>query len=658
MKQIACKYLPLIILIILAILLTTISFLSDGYYAGADNISHYQISRYSFQHPYLFFSLWGRPLYSILASPFAQYGFYWIKMFNVIVALLTAWYSYKTVRALNYPSPWLVMVFIVFAPMYFVMIFTGLTEPLFGLVLVLSIFMFFREKYILSAILISLIPFARMEGVVLMPLFFMALLFKKQWKAIPFMAFGFLLLTLAGGIYSGNYLWIIENYPVSGNHPVYFKYSGPWYHFIRNYDIILGLPLTILLLVGMIYLFLRMFYGSERRNVFFQVLLIAGSMMVYLGFHSYLYWTGKGGSIGLLRVLVGVIPLAGIIALAGYQWLDQTFINKTWQRVMVQLILVIVIVRIAFGTNEIPVRLGVEESQERKMAEWVQGQGLDKEYFYLTDPNAWFFLDKDPYDGSTSALLDNLNSRTPMFEKINNMKAGSVIAWDAHFGANERQLPIDTLMTHPRLKLIFYTRPEQSWITFGNQEYAVYVFRVLPAFDSIDNYAARDSISAMRLASMTKKMVVFKDYETLPSSGKQPGLSESNPFSGSYSCMVDSTLEFCSGISTEIGKLTPLEGGFYFEVSAEVFPTVPFSENSAWLVVTLDHNKKNYLYEALRLENEKLVTGQWNHVIFQAYIPEIKSGDDHFGVYFWNRALKKFYIDNFKIALLTPVKQY
>jgi hypothetical protein len=211
-------------------------------------------------------------------------------------------------------------------------------------------------------------------------------------------------------------------------------------------------------------------------------------------------------------------------------------------------------------------------------------------------------------------------------------------------------------MVHPRLKLIYYTRPEQPWITFGNLKYEVYVFRVLPSFDSIDNYAARDSISALRMASLSRKLIVFKDYETLPSSGKQPGLSKDNPFSGSFSCLADSTLEFCSGISSEIGKFTTLEGGFYVEVSAEVFPTVPFSENSAWLVVTLDHNEKNYLYEALWLENEKLVTGQWNHVIFQAYIPEIKSGDDHFGVYFWNRSLKKFYIDDFKIELLTPVK--
>ena len=655
MKTVAGKFFPLFILLILLVLLTTISFLSDGYYAGADNISHYQISRYSYQHTFLFFSMWGRPLFTFLGSPFAQFGFYGIKMFNVIVALLTAWFTYKTARTLNYSSPWLVMILVIFSPLYFVMIFTGLTEPLFGLVLILAVYLFFKEKYIFSAIMISFIPFARMEGVILFPLFFLAFLLKKEWKAIPFMAFGFLLLSLIGLIYSGNYHWIIDNYPKSGNHPIYFKYSGPWYHFIRQYPVITGLPVTILLLIGLCYQFFKPFKGTktERSSAFFQVLLIAGSVLAYLGFHSYLYWAGKGGSIGLVRVLVGVMPLAGIIALNGYQWLEKTFVTNRWQQYLFLAILVFTIIRLNFKTYDYPVELGIEETQVKRAADWIKDHGLDRNYFYATDANTWFFLDKDPYDKSTSNVINNSPPKT-LKEKINDMDKGSLVIWDAHFGPNECQIPIDTLMKHPRLKLVYYTQPEQPWITFGDQKYEVYVFRVLASDDTTDNYSARDSISTARFSSMSLRKVEFKNYESLPPAGTSIRLSKDFAYSGSFSCLVDSATRFCSGISTEIGKVTSLKKDFFVVASAEVFPVVPFTENSTWLVITLDHYGNNYFYASLVLENEKLDTGKWNPVIFRAYIPEVKAGEDHFGVYLWHRGVKDLYVDDFRVDLLEP----
>lgn len=68
--------------IILAVLsvLTFLGFyyvasLSPGVEGGMDSYNHYLISRFSWIHPKeLLLDQWGKPLYNILASPFAQFG--------------------------------------------------------------------------------------------------------------------------------------------------------------------------------------------------------------------------------------------------------------------------------------------------------------------------------------------------------------------------------------------------------------------------------------------------------------------------------------------------------------------------------------------------------------------------------------------------------
>jgi len=88
----------------------------------------------------------GRPLFSILSSPFAQFGFYGIKVFNVILALMTMLLGFLTAKKLGYSSKLLAFVMIGFAPIYFITIFSALTEILAGFVLILSVYLFFRKS--------------------------------------------------------------------------------------------------------------------------------------------------------------------------------------------------------------------------------------------------------------------------------------------------------------------------------------------------------------------------------------------------------------------------------------------------------------------------------------------------------------------------------
>jgi hypothetical protein len=49
-----------------------------------DGIMHYFISNASWENPELFLHHWGKPLFILFSSSFAQFGFYGMVIFNII----------------------------------------------------------------------------------------------------------------------------------------------------------------------------------------------------------------------------------------------------------------------------------------------------------------------------------------------------------------------------------------------------------------------------------------------------------------------------------------------------------------------------------------------------------------------------------------------
>ena len=84
-------YIVLFIYIVIAVL--TIIFFNGTGDAG-DSIYHYLFAKYAPIHPELFFYHWAKPVYVLLASPFAQFGFTGIKIFNALVSLTTIFLTY------------------------------------------------------------------------------------------------------------------------------------------------------------------------------------------------------------------------------------------------------------------------------------------------------------------------------------------------------------------------------------------------------------------------------------------------------------------------------------------------------------------------------------------------------------------------------------
>lgn len=454
------KRIAYFLLIISVVFFVILSFISEGSWGGADSFVHYRISRYAFNYPSLFLDLWGKPLFTILSSPFAQFGFNGIKLFNVGVAGLTAWFALRITEHLGWRNGYLAIAACLFAPVYFILIPSGMTELLFGLVLVLAIFLFFKEKYIWSAIVISFLPFARNEGMFILPFFFMAYLLKRSYRCIPFMATAFLFFSFLGWSHFGNFFWIVKNNPYTGDAAIYGH--GKLFHFVENYQEILGKPLTIAFLSGLV----AIAFGSGNRindNRQYIIVLIVLPALTYFAAHSFLWWKGIGGSLGLTRVMAGIIPLVAIISVS-------FFSGKIWHFYL-GVVLTIAIIVTPFVQYTLPVRLDAPQKLTKQASQWIRENKLDNRLIYYYDPMVCHFLNKDPYNNNI--VREHIQNRE---HPENSVSKGSLVVWDAHFGPNEGQMPIDRLLQNEEFILLKKIEPDQPFKVLNDYNYEIYIF--------------------------------------------------------------------------------------------------------------------------------------------------------------------------------------
>jgi len=448
------------------IFFAVLAFISEGSWGGADNVVHYRIAHYAFKYPHLFLDLWGKPLFTILSSPFAQFGYVYMKFFNVVVAISTAFFSWRILKILHDENAFVVIPAILFAPVYFILIPSAMTELLFGLILVLSIYFFFKDKFLISAIVISFLPFARNEGFVIMPLFFIAYLLKRDIKAIPFMLTGFVFFSFLGWKHFGKLFWILNNNPYTGASQIYG--SGKLFHFVEKSPEIFGIPLLVLFLIGLIFSLKNVFKEKFKlTQSFYFILLIVFSALIYFAAHSYVWWKGMGGSLGLTRVMAGIVPLFAIIA----AYAINNIPGKNWFRNTFAIIAVIFIIYVPFSQYKVPLEIDDTEKLIKETSNWIIDEGLDKRLVFYYDPMFCHYLKLDPFD-SEKAREQIGNHESPE----ETVPSGAIVIWDGHFGPNEGGMLIEKLKQNPAFKLIWHVEPEHEITVLNGHKYEIFVF--------------------------------------------------------------------------------------------------------------------------------------------------------------------------------------
>ena len=318
----ACTRRARLLLVGLLGLSVVMAFLTEGTYDSGDSIKHYLFARYAFQYPLNLLDSWAKPLFTLLAAGPAQVGFIGMKLFQCVVVAASAWCAYVVARALRLPAPALAMLFAYATPDYFLIQFSGLTEPLFGLILVGSVALAMTNRPVWSAALISWLPFVRSEGFILIGIWVVYLAWRRQWRSLPLLVLGYVVYSAVGGIVFGEPGWVFGHNPY-GTVSVYGH--GDWNHFVTSLPGLLGWVLMVLAVVGGLRILRRCALPQHRQHPLFsaELLLVYGSITVFILAHTIFWAKGLFNSFGLTRVLTITAPLFAVVALNGLVWVAE-----------------------------------------------------------------------------------------------------------------------------------------------------------------------------------------------------------------------------------------------------------------------------------------------------------------------------------------------
>ena len=444
-----------------------LAFLSTGTYESGDSIQHYLIAHYSFKHPELFLDDWGKPFFTLLSSPFAQIGFFGICLFNIMCGALTGFIAYRTALLFGWKNSWLAPLFALFAPIYYVTLISGLTEPLFGLVLMTGVYFTVLRKPTIAAIVVSFLLFVRSEGFLLLPLFAISFLLLRNLISCFLLLTGPLVYSFIGYFKYHTFFWILTENPYTGAKEIYG--TGDLFHFLARNEFIWGTPLVVLFIIGFLTYFFR-----PKESAAIELLLIPGVFYIYLLAHSLFWWKGLFGSLGLIRVIAGIMPLSGLIALKGFNLLMEFISKIKWRAIpLIRIVLTVIIcglvVLMPFKQHRFPRDLGYEDEVIKEAATWLKQNQPGKPKIYHLFPYLCVFLQTDPFDE---------NKYEPLWAlKTSEAPGGSIIVWDSHYCPNEGKMGLDLFAGKESLELLNSFKADSSKIPADKQPFEVYVFR-------------------------------------------------------------------------------------------------------------------------------------------------------------------------------------
>ena len=522
LKKINQNIIVTAILLSVFVLFFCLSFFSEATYDAGDGIRHYLVSRYSWKHYDLVLYSWGKPFFTIISSPFSQFGLFGINVFNILCATISSFLCFKIAKKLNLNYPVLVIVFLCFTPVYFPTINSGLTEPFFGLVLIFSVFLMFEERFLLATLLVSFLPFVRSEGYLALPLFIAVLAYRKKLKFTPLLLFGTAFYTFVGYFYYEDILWLINQNPYKGLCRDIYGH-GDFLYFINAHQFIWGAPLGALFIFGLLSAFL--YFISTRKNIyskkqeqsfaFEEHFLIYGISLAYFFAHTIFWWKGMGSSLGLIRVMAAIIPCSALICLRGFNLITVPFLKKNkfieWGIVIAVSFYIILN---CFRCDYFPYKLDGEQAVIKEAGEWYKSSLFTHKKVYYLYPLLAHQLNVDPFNSDKVGELWGLYPSIKQYG-MTCIPDSTLIIWDAHFGPNEAKIPLETIMSDPNFQFVKAFRPKVQFTTLGGYPFEVFAFFKLRTPKSSEtlttfNYDFKEGPPLNKILSISDKKMEYR----------------------------------------------------------------------------------------------------------------------------------------------------
>lgn len=455
-------------LTIYALLAASILFSFEGTGDAGDSVHHYLFAKYAPSHPELFFNHWAKPLYVLLASPFAQFGFIGVKVFNVLVMTATLFYTIRVAQKLKIKNAIIAALISVAAPLTFTLTFSGLTEPLFALFITIGIHLVLRHKYLSAALVISFLPFIRSEGLIILGVFGVYFMVIRHWKIAIALIFGHVVYSITGYFVHHDILWVFKKIPYAHLSSVYGE--GGLFHYAEQLIYVIGIPIYILFGIGCIAILWKTIKRITTTEI--QVLIFLCFAAFFIA-HTLFWYLGIFNSMGLKRVFVGVMPLIAIISLMGLNFITEDLFQKNGvAKRIIQSVFIAYIIIFPFTSNPaaIDLKRDLELTKDQQIANMISNEvkkeiGIEHRFLYM-HPHLSLALDIDHFDTKRHMELTE--------DILSNLMPGDVIIWENWFCVVERGITKEMLESNSELT------PITSKIETDNGrdiEYAVFQYK-------------------------------------------------------------------------------------------------------------------------------------------------------------------------------------
>jgi len=435
----------------------------DSYQQDAGH--HFLAARWAWRYPQTLVGVWNRPLFTLLYSAPALFGYPAAKLFTLALALVTADQTRRLARDLGVARAWLAVALLFLQPAYFLIIADTMTEPLFALVFVVALRLDAAGRREWSALVASLLVTVRPEG------FFLGLLWAfwmigdrgagaRVGAPAPAgrRAIRTLLLATGGAAWwvaalalTGDPLFIRHNWP--GNWGLDATYGvGPVWIYVARLPEIAGLLLLVPFLAGL---------GRSLRERRYPAL--TAPVLVLFVVHTVLRVTGWFGSAGYARYFVCVSPAIALLTLVGWNDFGARLLvaRPTWRVRLGRLVLAAsAVVCVLYA--DMAGFYGRDARAIADMTHWFDDHPRPVARFIWSQAYMDVLFDRDPSD-HPQMYADHARN----MEILRAFPPGTLVFWDADIGRAWYQLTADDIQRAGYVRLLARSYRLDGWLHEG-----------------------------------------------------------------------------------------------------------------------------------------------------------------------------------------------
>ncbi len=392
-----------------------------------DGGHHFLFARYAWAHPEFFVGVWNRPLFTFLYAFPALLGYPAAKIFTVVIALVTAWQTYRLAEQLKLERAWFAIALLFLEPSYFLLSSETMTEPLFALLFVVGVRLHLAGRVGAGMVVASLLPLTRPEGFFLIPLWVVWVLAasrdtRARWQRMPGLtrlATGLVAWWIAAFIITGDPFFIRHNWPTGWTAADRTYGTGPIWIYIARLPEMAGPLLAFVFLFGLI--------TSLRLR---RLTLLTSAFLTLFVVHSAIRAAGAFGSAGYARYFLSVSPAIAIMTLAGWNDIATRMAHvstSTRRSVGVAVIAISAIVCVLYA--DMAGFYGRDARAIDDMRVWLRAHPQPVTRLVWSQAYMCIALDRDPLENVTFT-----GNRAADLESLRRAGPGTLVFWDEDTG--------------------------------------------------------------------------------------------------------------------------------------------------------------------------------------------------------------------------------